>query len=296
MNESIYSDMSIYIDEHIASCLKDIEIEQRLNDSARYMLFPGGKRFRPKLLLSICVDFVGRFEEALSLAAAVEFLHVASLIHDDLPALDNDDFRRGRPSCHRAFDEATAILVGDALISLSFASAARFQGKNSNNVVPLLSKAFICLCAGQARDLKVPEAEDEIVSMFDLKTGHLLGACAALGAISAGRSDSDIQEWYAWGRQLGVAFQIADDMKDRFGSNASRGRPESSDARNKKAGLFASHTKDDIQMILTKRLATLEDDLNRLLGTEPGADHKLTLDLIKQQFAEYTAHDLNFRL
>lgn len=288
MNESIYQGMTAAVDDELGQQLLALEIEPRLKDAAMYMLYPGGKRFRPKLLLSICLDLGGKFESAVSLAAAVELLHVSSLIHDDLPALDNDDYRRGRLSCHRAFDEASAVLTGDALIALSFAAASCYQGQNKSGVTSVLFEAFINLCAGQVRDLQVPGDDAAILSMFDQKTGHLLGACAALGALAAACSDSTIKAFYLWGRELGIAFQIADDFKDRFGTSTDRGRPESSDVRNQKAGLFRNHSKGQIQELLRARVCTLEAEFIRLIKGNLNKGSIVSLELIQSQFVAYT--------
>lgn len=187
--------------------------------ATRYVLLGGGKRLRALVTLAVGEDLSkGRGGEggAMPPAVSIEALHAASLVHDDLPALDNDDFRRGKPSCHKAFGEATAILVGDLLVGaaigsleapeLSLAQQARLSG--------VLAETWRALCVGQQLDIESPRDEAQRSRMIELKTGALFGAAAACGAICAGATDNVVEGLKDWGVRLGVLFQKLDDVDD----------------------------------------------------------------------------------
>jgi len=208
----------------------------------RYAVFPGGKRIRPLLALSWCADLGGDPARILPAAAALELLHCASLIHDDLPALDNDDFRRGRPSCHRAFGEAQAVLAGDALFSVALdcAGDVALDSRHQLGVVRALGKAYTDLCIGQALDLEKPPGRTSLTTIHRYKTGALFAACFEVGAIGAGGDQRVGAESATLGRAGGLAFQIADDFLDFHCTDAARGRPGSIDARNGKTNFFSA--------------------------------------------------------
>jgi len=192
----------------------------RLNAAMRYSVFAGGKRLRPALTLECCEVAGGAAEDAMPCACAVEMIHTYSLIHDDLPAMDDDDLRRGRPSCHRRFDEATAILAGDALLALAFETAARTGADAvAREVVRTLAAAAGpgCLVGGQMLDMAgCDDAGIETVeATHEHKTADLIAASCRVGALAArGGPDDAVASLEEYGRALGLAFQIADDVLD----------------------------------------------------------------------------------
>lgn len=180
-----------------------------------YALFPGGKRLRPLLCLAVCEDLGGSFKDALGVAAAVECLHIASLIHDDLPCLDNDSLRRGQPTCHVRFSEADALLAGDALSSWAFELGAR-SSRSVSAMVLVLSRAFSDLCVGQLKEIRENSALiASKLANFELKTGALFGASLRLGSLVALGENEELERlWGDIGRDFGVLFQAQDDLED----------------------------------------------------------------------------------
>lgn len=198
------------------------ELPATLYDAIVYAL-EGGKRLRPILVLAAAGALGGEAEEALPTAAAVEVFHTYSLIHDDLPALDDDDWRRERPSSHRVFGEATALLAGDALISLGFELLALEQARLSPEervlrVIGILSTALGGggMVGGQLGELELEEFADGTLlkDIYLKKTGALLGAAAAAGGVLAGGADKEIEALREFGLRLGLAYQVIDDLLD----------------------------------------------------------------------------------
>lgn len=191
----------------------------RLREAATYVLQGGGKRLRALLTMAVNHDLAantGKDTYAIIPAVAIEAIHAASLVHDDLPALDNDDMRRGKPSCHKAFGEATAILVGDLLLgsAISSLSHRELPLDRQARLSGVLSRTWKNLCVGQQLDLEKPKGEGIQRRMIELKTGALFGAALACGAICAGSVDAVVEALSQWGEQLGVLFQRLDDVDD----------------------------------------------------------------------------------
>lgn len=217
------------------------EIAPHLVEALRYMALGGGKRLRPAIVCGTCVALGGSMEAALDPAAAVEFLHTYSLIHDDLPAMDDDDLRRGRPSCHAAFDEATAILAGDAMQALAFevlAGAESVPPSTRVRMIELLAAAvgWPGMVGGQAFDIAATGGDilpiGRIVQMHAAKTGALFRASVQLGGLTA-EPDIDaprFQSLTAFGEAIGAAFQIVDDILDVTQSSETLGKDAGSDA------------------------------------------------------------------
>ena len=179
----------------------------------RYGMEAGGKRIRPALALAFCELFGGDAEQAMPFAAAIEMVHGYSLIHDDLPCMDNDDFRRGKPSCHRAFDEATALLAGDALLTEAFACIASMEAAR------ILSRAagIHGMIAGQQLDLaydNTPITRAQLEDMNRKKTGALLSASCLLGCLAASANTAQTAAVGAYADSLGLLFQLTDDILD----------------------------------------------------------------------------------
>jgi len=223
----------------------------KLSDIARYGVFPGGKRIRPVLALAWCVDLGGDPSKLALAAAALELVHCASLIHDDLPALDNDDFRRGRPACHRAFTEAGAILAGDMLVSRAHRCLldAPFPSDTLVEFTRVLANAYIDLCLGQHLDLLPVGERGDLPAIHRLKTGALFSACTAFGSLGAGRGGNEIRRAAELGHAIGLLFQISDDFIDAHGTDAARGRPGSSDERNGKENFFSDSRLDPLKIV-----------------------------------------------
>jgi geranylgeranyl diphosphate synthase, type II len=184
----------------------------RLEETMRYALEPGGKRVRPVLCLAVCEAAGGDVDDALPAAAAVELVHTFSLVHDDLPALDDDAERRGRPSAHVAFGDGVALLAGDALLAEALRLALSYDDPA---VARELVDATLGMIAGQFRDV-TGDIED-LAAVERLKTGSLLEASVGLGLRAAGVPDADQAPWRAFGAELGLLFQVVDDILDGDG-------------------------------------------------------------------------------
>jgi geranylgeranyl pyrophosphate synthase len=221
-------------------------VPQRLHAAQRYSVLGGGKRLRP-LLVYCTGEALGLQPSALDApAAAVELIHSYSLVHDDLPAMDDDDLRRGRPTCHKAFDEATAILAGDALLTLAFelvarnAEAAGVDPKRALEASLILARAAggEGMVGGQMADI---EAEGRSIALAGLKaihagkTGALITAALEAGAVLAGAAPARRRALASYGRHLGLAFQVADDILNVEGDEAKLGKRVGSDAEAHKA-------------------------------------------------------------
>lgn len=216
-------------------------LQRRVIDAARYSLAAGGKRIRPALVMEFCRVCGGEPETALPVACAIEMMHTFSLIHDDLPCMDDDDFRRGKPSCHKAFDEATAVLAGDALAILPFrviAEAALHKLLDKDAALKIISllgelSGFFGMIGGQTVDLenehKQP-SEEVILEMYRMKTGALLEFCCRAGCIAAGAGAAEQLAAGSYGQRLGLAFQIVDDILDVTADEKILGKPVGSDA------------------------------------------------------------------
>ncbi len=209
----------------------------RLRDAISYSLLAPGKRLRPMLVLLAAEACGGSVESAMPAAAAVEMIHAYSLIHDDLPAMDDDEMRRGRPTCHMAFDEATAILAGDALLTMAFEVLARDvtpPDLAARCCAELAGAAGPCqLVGGQADDIAGSDNDariDRLQSIHQRKTGAMIGVSLRLGALTAGADTSHQEALADYGRCLGLAFQITDDLLDVRGSEQMLGKSVGKDA------------------------------------------------------------------
>ena len=226
-------------------------------EAMKYSLFAGGKRIRPYIVLSFCRLFGGKDEAALPFAAALEMIHTFSLIHDDLPCMDNDDLRRGKPTNHKVYGEATALLVGDALALRAFGTAAdnpHVSPEIALSAVKALSLAAAerGMVGGQIMDMygeSHPLSLDKLKKLQKLKTGALIEASARLGAFAAGVTEEDERMLkameYAGG--IGLAFQITDDILDVTGDEAILGKPIGSDAENSKSTFLTHMTIEEAQ-------------------------------------------------
>lgn len=215
------------VDAYLASCFQE---GGRLREAMRYSLLAGGKRIRPILTLEFCRVCGGDVGAALPVAGAVEMLHCYSLIHDDLPCMDNDDERRGKPANHIQFGETTATLAGDCLQAEAFGSVCRAKIGEAERFrcCSLLAQAAGAdgICGGQMLDLSGPETEEELLNVDLRKTAALIAAACAMGAAAAGAEGDKIWAAAEFGRDLGMAFQLRDDLLDEDGFYALLGRDE----------------------------------------------------------------------
>jgi len=247
-------DLKTYVtikQQAINAALKDLWHDQAsapplLVEAMRYSLEAGGKRLRPILCLSASEAVGGSDVDVMPAACALELIHTYSLIHDDLPAMDDDDLRRGRPTCHKAFDEATAILAGDALLTAAFevlAAAGRRRPDDalkSLEVIYLIARGagYSGMVGGQMMDVS---SEGKTITLEDLeklqrlKTGALIEASVRVGAVLGGGSAQEIAALSAYGRHIGLAFQVADDILNIEGKSELLGKPVGSDKARQKA-------------------------------------------------------------
>jgi geranylgeranyl diphosphate synthase type II len=214
-----------------------------IHEAMRYSMFAGGKRLRPVLCLAAAEACGGNATGALPLACAIECIHTYSLVHDDLPSMDNDDFRRGRPTCHKVFGEGIAVLAGDALLTVAFEIVSRTKPTARYDMTTLLRELAIAagsqkLIAGQVADL---EAEGKKVNRSQLryihenKTAAILTASVRLGAMSANASAKELSAITKFGRALGLAFQVVDDILDVTQTTEKLGKSAGKDVAARKA-------------------------------------------------------------
>ncbi len=204
------------------------EPQKLLFEAMEYSLLAGGKRLRPVFALEFCRLCGADWRKALPYAAAVEMIHTYSLIHDDLPSMDNDDFRRGRPTNHKVYGEALAILAGDALLTDAFAVAATAECSNMRSVSVLSRCAgSLGMVGGQVLDIMSENrelTEQEVLEIQSRKTGALIHAACVLGVIAAGGTEEQIAAAAGFSGALGLAFQIRDDMLDVIGTQEEMGK------------------------------------------------------------------------
>ncbi len=204
-----------------------------LHAAMRHSLFAGGKRLRPILTIAACEACGGTANDALPAACAVECIHTYSLIHDDLPCMDDDDFRRGHPTCHKLYGEAVAVLAGDALQPLAFSLLLRGPGDIPSMVRELADAAgSLKLIAGQVLDIEGEQRQvsfEELRAIHEGKTAALLTCCLRLGALAAGASAADLAALTTFGHATGLAFQVIDDILDVTQSSEKLGKTAGKD-------------------------------------------------------------------
>ncbi len=212
-----------------------------LREAMHYALFAPGKRLRPSLVLLLCEALGGTRDDAGAPAAAVEFVHSYSLVHDDLPCMDDDSLRRGRPTCHVVFGEALALLAGDALLTGAFEILARTSTPLASEGCALLARAAGAegMVRGQVLDLSLESSAglDAVRSMHALKTGALISAACELGALAAGAAAKQRESVRNYGRALGACFQAVDDILDVVGDPTTLGKTPGKDAKLERATL-----------------------------------------------------------
>ncbi len=238
--------------------------ESIVHEAMKYSLSVGGKRIRPVLTLEFCRICGGKIEDALDFACALEMVHTYSLIHDDLPCMDDDDLRRGMPSCHIKFGEEYALLAGDALLTRAFGVIANsYIGKKNPliviNAVSALSYLAGCngMIGGQVIDLKNENKAisiETIQTLDKLKTGALIKCAALLGCLCAGADEEKTTACVKYSEKIGHAFQVVDDILDVVGDEKELGKPIGSDAENKKCtyvSLLGQKKSEELALSLT---------------------------------------------
>ena len=239
---------------------KESESPQRVHRAIRWSVFAGGKRFRPGLLMAVGQTFGATLDQLLRTACALEMIHAYSLIHDDLPSMDNDDLRRGRATCHVKFDEATAILAGDALQALAFQTIAEDEQLAPALRIRLVAQVARAagipdgMVAGQALDLEAESRDvsgDELRTIHLQKTGALISAAARCGAMIAGAHEAKIEAITSYATNLGLLFQMTDDVLDVTATAEDLGKTPGKDARARKATFPALYGIEDTRAQLT---------------------------------------------
>lgn len=263
--------------------------EQQVSRAMFYSLSNGGKRLRPYLVCEVANLFGISEDISFPVAASLEMLHTYSLIHDDLPAMDNDDFRRGKPTCHKQFDEATAIIAGDGLLTYAFevlSKAPVISPETKLKLISLLAEragAFNGMIAGQMLDLqtdKSPElsSEEIIKHIEEMKTGCLIAYAVQAGAIIGNASSEEYTALTTYARKIGIAFQISDDILDVIGDSALMGKTLGKDAKQGKLTFVSLYGLDNARQKAEKLITEAKESL-QLFGSK-AADLKDLADFI----------------
>jgi len=271
--KELYDEYVKLIDVSLRALLKRPEGEgAEIYDVMAYSLFASGKRVRPVLLLEFCRASGGDMADAIPLACAIEMIHTYSLIHDDLPCMDNDDLRRGKPTSHKAFGEAMALLAGDGLLNLAYEImlSAEYRTAGAPDVMRALyeiarAAGMHGMISGQVGDLNhvTPDTDEKtLLDMIGKKTGALIKASARAGVIIGGGSGKQLAAAGEYAAAVGLAFQIRDDLLDRIGDSASLGKNTSRDVQNGKVTTFDIYGREQAERMVTglteKALASLE--------------------------------------
>ena len=251
---------------------------QELFDAEAYSLLGGGKRIRPFLVNEVCRALGGREEVSMPFACALEMIHTYSLIHDDLPCMDDDDMRRGKPTCHKRFGYATALLAGDALLTGAFEVAA--SNTEAGADCSAKAVAYLASCAGrygmiggQIMDLEGEKKKltlDQLLKLHSMKTGALINAAAVMGALAAGVSFHDrcMEAVVTYAENIGLAFQIVDDILDHTGDSAVLGKNVGMDAERQKNTFLSFYTVEEAQFYADR----VTQDAIRAIRRYPNSD------------------------
>jgi len=261
----------VYVDDQLDKYLPpESASPQTLHKAMRYSVFAGGKRLRPALVLAAAEAVGGSFEQAAPAACAVEMIHTYSLIHDDLPAMDDDDLRRGRPTCHKVFGDAMAILAGDGLLTLAFEVLTHSsRAEVVPNIVRAVAKGAgtVGMVGGQVLDLegegKAPTL-DGVRAIHNWKTAALLAACCEAGALAGGATLTRAENVLQFGQKIGLAFQICDDILDITSTAETLGKTPGKDVQAGKATYPAVMGLEAAQAEAQRLIAAAMDELKPL--------------------------------
>ncbi|OES44665.1 polyprenyl synthetase family protein [Domibacillus iocasae] len=273
-----YMDEKLQIFEpYMLGYVNELQAPNELKEAMAYSLKAGGKRIRPMLLFAALETYGQKAEKGLDAACALEMIHTYSLIHDDLPAMDNDDLRRGKPTNHKLFGEATAILAGDALLTYAFEIIARSDVYSPEQAVQLIRMLSVAagpagMVGGQAADM---EGEKKTLSLAELeyihhhKTGRLLAFSVMAGALIGGADKAETALLETYARHIGLAFQIRDDILDVEGTEEEIGKPVGSDESNEKSTYPVLLTMDGAKQKLSEELQGAHDAIALLKRPAP---------------------------
>ncbi|MGP4072440.1 polyprenyl synthetase family protein [Piscibacillus sp. B03] len=243
MIEQYIENKQMYINNLLMERLNQLNLPQGFKEAVLYSIEAGGKRLRPVLMLATYEAFQEKNDKVIEPALALEMIHTYSLIHDDLPAMDDDDFRRGKETLHRKFDEATAILVGDGLLTQAFhvvSTSSMLEAEEKIYIIQQLSQSagLEGMITGQHLDLKAEDlqlTERELNDIHQLKTGAIIRSALKIGAYLGGANPPQIESLDEFGQYLGLVFQIQDDILDVEGDMAVIGKPVGSDEERNKS-------------------------------------------------------------
>jgi geranylgeranyl diphosphate synthase type II len=263
-----------------------------LHKAMRYSLFAGGKRLRPILCLAAAEACRGKIGNALPLACALECIHTYSLVHDDLPSMDNDDFRRGRPTCHKVFGEGIAVLAGDALLTIAFEIVSKAKPAPRYDMSTLLSETAVAagsqkLIAGQVADLEAEGKNvkrDQLQFIHENKTAAILKTSVRLGAMSANAEAKKLSAITRFGQRLGLAFQIIDDILDVTQTSEILGKSAGKDVAAKKATYPAVIGLDKSRAEARRLTRQAHDTLSVFTGRDAEPLHALANYLLEREY------------
>ena len=263
MTASYPEDLRRIVDAYLEDLrFSDGPITAGLEEAMRYSLLAGGKRIRPVLTLATARATGRAVEELLPLAAAIELIHTYSLIHDDLPAMDDDDLRRGRPTCHVAFGEDVAILAGDGLYAEAFHHVIQHQAGEPADVLRAVCELAAAtgvngMVGGQFLDVHeaAPQGPDGLRELHALKTGRLIGASVECVLLLAGQDGPATMSYRTFAHELGVLFQIVDDILDVTGTDDDLGKPQGSDERHGKRTYVSEFGLDGARRLASESVA-----------------------------------------
>lgn len=290
MSIKSYDEYRNFAEEHLMDYIPEIDHKSiTLYDSMKYSITSGGKRLRPVLLLASCEFSGGTMVDALPYACALEYIHTYSLIHDDLPAMDNDDFRRGNPTNHRVFGDAIAILAGDGLLNSAYEIMNMDMLMYFDN--PIALKKRICasyeiskgsgvrgMVAGQVADIEAQghSCSKEMLDYIHLnKTAALIVSAIRAGAYIGGADSERIEALTSYGENLGLLFQITDDILDVTGDSAEMGKATGADAKNNKSTYISVYNLEKTK----QRAINLADNAKKALSNY-GKDAQFYIDLV----------------
>ena len=269
---------AVMTEDAMRKCYTEDEDLATLLNSERYSLFAGGKRIRPALTLEFCRLFGGEDEAALPFACAVEMIHTYSLIHDDLPCMDNDDLRRGKPTNHKVFGETMALLAGDSLLTGAFEVAASNQAAGAE--ISAMAVAYLAqnagrygMVGGQVIDLEGEHKKltlDQLIKLHSMKTGALISAAAVMGALAAGvtLTDPRMRDVVTYAENIGLAFQIVDDILDQTGDAAMLGKNIGVDAEHNKNTFLSFYSVEQAQFYADRLTAEAITALRKYPGSD----------------------------
>ena len=291
MSKDIISCYKQLVDDRLQLLLNSKPtLYEDVRDAMRYSVSIGGKRIRPCLLMEFADICGGDREDALNIAAALEMVHTYSLIHDDLPCMDNDDMRRGMPSCHKKFGEDIALLAGDALLTLAFNVISTCKNSNPDNIlkcVNILSDfaGVDGMVGGQVIDLQSEEKrvdDKTLLQMCTLKTARLIQAACLMGCVISNASEEEQKAAFDFGYNLGVAFQIVDDILDVTSTAEELGKPIGSDYQNNKSTFVSTLGLETARKLANEYTEKAIESL-KLFGESANLLKDFTIDILDRR-------------